>query len=123
MLLTPFLQLIVERRASDLFVSGGAVPQIRLEGRTRAVGKRELTPEEVERVAQELMGPAERRRFEQDWEVDFACRIEGLGRFRVNVFRQRGEVALVLRLSCVDRTRSTCGRRSAASPCCATRAA
>ncbi|HYW02640.1 MAG TPA: PilT/PilU family type 4a pilus ATPase [Gammaproteobacteria bacterium] len=97
MLLTPFLQLIVERKASDLFVSGGAVPQIRLEGRTRPVGKRQLTPEEVERVAHELMGPAERRRFEQDWEVDFACRIEGLGRFRVNVFRQRGEVALALR--------------------------
>ncbi len=97
MLLTPFLQLIVERKASDLFVSGGAIPQVRIEGRTRPVGKRALTSEEVEKIAYELMGPAERKRFEQEWEVDFACRVEGLGRFRVNAFRQRGETALALR--------------------------
>lgn len=97
MILKPYMQFMAEKDASDLYVSGGAVPQARVAGKVVQVGRDALAPAKVAEAAGELMGDRERGIFKQEWDVDFSVRIEKLGRFRVNVFRQRGQVALVLR--------------------------
>lgn len=97
--ITPYLKLMVEKNASDLFFTVGAPVKIKLEGKMVSVGKSQLTGELVKRAAYGIMSEKQIADFERTWECDFAIALaEGEGRFRVNVFRQRGELALVLRL-------------------------
>jgi len=96
-ILRPYLQLVVDKGASDLFLTGGTYPQVRLEGKPRPVGKTALSAEQVAEAVYEIMDEREREVFEQQWELDFSRSIEDMGRFRINVFRQRGEVAAVFR--------------------------
>jgi len=97
--ITPYLKLMVEKKASDLFFTVGAPVKIKLEGKTTSVGKTELTSDIVEAVARGIMNSRQQDIFDAELEVDFAISLaDKSARFRVNVFRQRGEVALVLRL-------------------------
>ena len=97
MILKPYLQLMVEKQASDLYVSANALPQLRVEGKVLAVGRKPIDPQHVERGVAEMMSERERSAFERRWELDFSYALEGVGRFRVNAFRQRGSVAMVIR--------------------------
>ncbi|HTJ84010.1 MAG TPA: type IV pilus twitching motility protein PilT [Polyangiaceae bacterium] len=83
-----FLRLVVDQRASDLHLHAGSVPRIRLDGDLLPLPFRALTSEQSKRFLYEIMTPAQRETFERDFEVDFSYGIEGVGRFRANVFMQ-----------------------------------
>ena len=95
----PYLKLMVEKSASDLFFTADSPVKIKLEGRAVSVGKTELTPELSEAAAFGIMNDRQRAEYEETNECDFAIALpDASARFRVNVFRQRGCVAMVLRL-------------------------
>ncbi|MEM7255153.1 MAG: ATPase, T2SS/T4P/T4SS family, partial [Pseudomonadota bacterium] len=97
--ITPYLNLMVDKSASDLFFTVGAPVKIKLEGAVTSVGKTELTRDVVVAAATGIMNDGQIKKFQEELEIDFAIGLPGgEGRFRVNVFRQRGEVAMVLRL-------------------------
>jgi twitching motility protein PilU len=101
----PLFKLMVERGASDLFFSSNAPIKIKIEGQILPVNKQVLTPETVRQTAFALMTPEQREYFVQEYELDFAISEPGLGRFRVNVFMQRGFPAMVLRYITADMPR------------------
>ena len=93
----PLFKLMVEKNASDLFFTPFAPAKIKIDGKIMPVNKLEMTPKMVKQAAIELMDDDLVEAFTRDLEVDFAISEPGLGRFRVNVFHQRGNVAMVLR--------------------------
>ncbi len=93
----PLFQLMVDKKASDLFFTTYAPIMIKIDGKIMPVNQVELTPKMVRQAALELMDEGQLEAFTRDLEVDFAVSEPGLGRFRVNVFHQRGNVAMVLR--------------------------
>jgi twitching motility protein PilU len=93
----PLFNLMVEKRASDLFMSPYAPVKVKIDGRIVAVNKLELTPKMIRQAAIELMTEQQLEEFARELEVDFAVSKPGLGRFRVNIFHQRGNVAMVMR--------------------------
>ena len=95
--ITPALKLMVDKHGSDLFFSTGAAIHIEIEGRTMPVNSQVMQPGMIREIAYALMSEAQIREFEQTLEMNFALSRTGLGRFRVNVFRQRGEVGMVIR--------------------------
>lgn len=93
----PLFKLMVEKNASDLFFAPYAPAKIKIEGKIMPVNKLEMTPKMVRQAALELMDEDQLESFNRELEIDFAISESGLGRFRVNVFHQRGNVAMVLR--------------------------
>ncbi|MWV46647.1 PilT/PilU family type 4a pilus ATPase [Paenibacillus sp. HJL G12] len=87
-----------ELGASDLHASPGSPPLLRMDGALTVMQEQKLSPDDIEVMARELMGPGERQRFEEAGEVDFSTQIEGACRFRLNVFRQQNGVAIAARL-------------------------
>ncbi|MCK5431725.1 MAG: Flp pilus assembly complex ATPase component TadA, partial [Gammaproteobacteria bacterium] len=97
--ITPYLKLMVEKNASDLFITVDSPVKIKLEGQATPVGKTILTGDICKAAAYNVMNNIQIKHFEETMECDFAIALEdGSARFRVNVFRQRGEVGMVLRL-------------------------
>ena len=92
-----FLQVMVKHGASDLFFSAGAPPGINIEGKTGFLGDQKLTPADTRQLAYSIMNDKQSAEFEHEMEMNLALALEGVGRFRVNVFRQRGSVAMVIR--------------------------
>src|SRR5690349_8398066 len=101
----PLFKLMVEKKASDLFFTSNAPIKIKIEGQILPVNKQVLTPETVRQTAFALMSPEQREYFLNEWELDFAVSEPGLGRFRVNVFMQRGYPAMVMRYITADMPR------------------
>jgi twitching motility protein PilU len=101
----PLFKLMVEKRASDLFFTSYAPVKIKIEGNIYPVNKQMLTPEVVRQAAYGLMTQEQIEAFNEELEVDFAVSEPGLGRFRVNVFHQRGNPAMVLRYITADMPR------------------
>lgn len=95
--ITPYLRLMVERYASDTFFSVGANVGIKIEGVVAPVNGEKMAPGQVKDLAYSIMSRNQIQSFEQDLELDFSFQLDGLGRFRVNVFRERNEVAMVIR--------------------------
>ncbi len=93
----PLFKLMAEKRASDLFITTHAPVKIKIDGRIRPVNKQDLSPEQVRSAAKDIMNDEQWALFAQLKELDFAISEPGLGRFRVNAFHQRGNIALVLR--------------------------
>jgi twitching motility protein PilU len=93
----PLFKLMVEKKASDLFFAPYAPAKIKIDGKIMPVNKLEMTPKMVKQAAMELMNEDQLEEFARELEIDFAISEPGLGRFRVNVFHQRGNVAMVLR--------------------------
>ena len=93
----PLFKLMVEKKASDLFFAPYTPAKIKIEGKIMPVNKLEMTPKMVKQAALELMDEDQREYFNRELEIDFAISEQGLGRFRVCVFHQRGNVAMVLR--------------------------
>jgi len=97
--ITPYLKLLAEKKGSDLFFTSLSPVKIKLEGTVTSVGKTPLTPEMSQAVAYAVMNERQRAEFERTNECDFAIALpDASARFRVNVFRQRGHVGMVLRL-------------------------
>jgi twitching motility protein PilU len=93
----PLFKLMVDKKASDLFFTTYAPVMIKIDGKIMPVNQLELTPKMVRQAALELMDESQLEAFTRDLEIDFAVSEPGLGRFRVNIFHQRGNVAMVLR--------------------------
>ncbi len=96
------LQLLayaVEAGASDLHITNGIPPTLRLHGELRKVpGYETMTPQRIDAVVEAVTSASQRTQFAETGELDFSYGVEGIGRFRCNLFRQRGCAALVLRL-------------------------
>ena len=95
--ITPVLKFMVEKSASDLFFSTGAPININVEGEALPINSQIMKPGMVQEIAYSLMSPQQIRQFEETMEMNFALGMHEVGRFRVNVFRQRGEVSMVIR--------------------------
>lgn len=94
----PYLELLHQHAGSDMFFSVGSPPHIKLEGHARPLGERALQPGEVRLLANQLMTPVQREEFERELEMNLAISLPGSGRFRANLYLQRGEVSMVVRL-------------------------
>ena len=92
-----FLRVLVEREGSDLHLTTGAPPIMRVHGNMQQLKFRELTPKDMETLVYEIMDEEWRMRFLDTMDFDFAYEVEGLARFRVNVFWQRKGLGCVLR--------------------------
>jgi twitching motility protein PilT len=92
-----FLRYVVDKKASDLHVKAGGPPAIRSHGKLVKTDFPAMTAQDCERAAMELMNDDQAQAFKEKGETDFAYSEEGLGRFRVNVFRQRGSIAMACR--------------------------
>lgn len=93
------LAKVVQAGASDLHLTVGIPPTMRLHGELAPVdGYPVVVPDVVESIIEKITTPAQRERFREAGEVDFSYGVSGVGRFRVNIFRQRGAPALVLRV-------------------------
>lgn len=88
---------MVEKKASDLFFTCFAPVKIKIDGKIMPVNKLELTPKMVKQAAIELMDENQLEEFSRELEIDFAISKPKLGRFRVNIFHQRGNIGMVLR--------------------------
>ena len=97
MFLTPLFKLMAEKQASDLFISAGAPVSIKILGIIMPVNQQIIDPETSRKIAYEVMSDKQIKEFEETMEMNFAQVIPDIGRFRVNVFRQRGNVAMVIR--------------------------
>jgi twitching motility protein PilU len=93
---------MVQRNASDLYFSTGARPHIKISGQTIPIGEAGMEPGEVNQLAFSIMSDDQVREFESTLECNLAISFASLGRFRVNVFRQRGETAMVIRFIKAD---------------------
>src|ERR1700683_1144701 len=93
----PLFKLMGEKKASDLFFTCNAPVKIKIQGKIFPVNKQILSPETVRQAALGLMTQEQIEHFTEELEIDFALSEPGLGRFRVNVFYQRGYPAMVLR--------------------------
>ena len=91
------LRLMLARKASDLFLTSGFPPALKVDGRVTPLGNGPLAGDQTEVLAAALMNERQAEEFRRTHECNFAVAPEGIGRFRVNAFVQQGQVALVLR--------------------------
>ena len=93
------LKLAVDKGASDLHLKVGTFPMCRVHGRlTRVTNDKKLDHEDLVEMAASIMSATQRQRFKDAQEIDLAYSVPGLGRFRCNVFQQRGTIGMVLRV-------------------------
>ncbi|MEZ5541513.1 MAG: PilT/PilU family type 4a pilus ATPase [Pseudomonadota bacterium] len=95
--LLPLLKLMKEKQASDLFLTAGLPPTVKLNGKTVPIGSEALTPETAMRMVTNMMTPAQRDEFEATHECNFAISEPDVGRFRASAFIQRNHAGAVLR--------------------------
>ncbi len=91
------LERMVKEESSDLHLKAGSPPVLRIDGRLRVIKEEPLSPEELRKTAQQIMTKDQQEEFIRTKELDFAIGVSGLARFRVNVYMQRGSVAIAMR--------------------------
>ncbi len=94
---TSFLKLMVHKKASDLFITAGVAPSMKVHGRISPITQNALTPQQARDMVLNVMTPSQREEFEKTHECQFAIAVTGVGRFRVSCFYQRNCVGMVLR--------------------------
>jgi twitching motility protein PilU len=97
MIITPLLQLAADKHASDLFFSADAPINIKIDGIAMPINAQILDAVTIKRIAYEMMTEQQITEFELHMEMNFSFRVPSIGNFRINVFRQRGDVAIVVR--------------------------
>jgi len=97
MIIEDLLKELVEAGGSDLHISNALPPVIRVDGELIRMKYDPLTPQDVEALLFPMMSNDQRRRLEQDWELDFSYGVEGIGRFRVNFYKDKGSYAAAFR--------------------------
>lgn len=95
--ITPVLKFMLDKGGSDLFFSTGASIHLEIEGNTLPINNQIMAPGMIKEIAYSLMSPDQIKEFESTLECNFALSTKDIGRFRVNVFKQRGEVSMVIR--------------------------
>ena len=95
--LQQILKVMVEKGSSDLHVTTGSPPQLRIDGRLVPIKMPPLTGADTKQLCYPILSEAQKQRFEQTRELDLSFDIRGLSRFRVNMFVQRGQLAAVFR--------------------------
>ena len=99
MALNDILKVAVKGGASDIHLKSGLPPMFRVDGALVPLKNGErMMPDEIQQMALDIMNPTQKDRFEEHREADLAYGVAGLGRFRVNVFQQRGSIGIVLRV-------------------------
>ena len=94
---TSLLKLMAAQRASDLFITAGMPPSLKVDGKLSPVNDMPLTPQQSRDLVISVMTPPQREEFEKTHECNFAIGLAGVGRFRVSAFYQRNQVGMVLR--------------------------
>lgn len=95
--LKDYLLLLAQKDGSDIYLSTGAPPCAKFQGVLRALAKEPLLPGQVKEIAYSVMDAAQIAEFERTLEMNLAIGESGIGRFRVNIFKQRGEISMVIR--------------------------
>ena len=91
------LKLMVEKGSSDLFITAGKPPMLKVNGKLYSAGSTALSPEQAKELVYGVMNPEQQQAFDTEHECNFAINTRGLGRFRVSAFYQRNLVGMVLR--------------------------
>lgn len=91
--LLPLLKMMVDVEASDLHITAGAAPHLRIDGKLKPVKMGPLMPGDVKNLCYSVLKDFQRTAFERDQEIDLSFGVQGLARFRANIFTQRGNVA------------------------------
>ncbi len=91
------LKVTIEKGASDLHITAGIPPQLRVNGSLVPLDLPPLKPAETKQLVYSVLTDAQKHKFEENWELDLSFGVEGLSRFRANVFLQRGAVAAAFR--------------------------
>ncbi len=97
MILDKLFQLMSEKQASDIFISAGTPIHIKIQGSTMPVNQQIMLPDMIDKIADELMSPEQKKVFEANWEMNLSFGVPQVGNFRVNFFRQRGSTSIVIR--------------------------
>jgi twitching motility protein PilU len=92
------LRTMVQKDGSDLFITAGAVPSMKVDGVMRPLSNQTLSPQHTQVLVSSIMNDKQRGEFEETQECNFAISLPGVSRFRVNAFTQRGSVGVVLRV-------------------------
>jgi twitching motility protein PilT len=95
--LRELLEQMVQMGASDLHLTVGSPPVVRVDGKLARMNHDMLTGEHIKKIAYSMLNEKQKMKFEQNWELDFSFGIESMSRFRANMFMQRGNVAVALR--------------------------
>ena len=91
------LKLMVHKNGSDLFITAGVAPSLKVNGKIAPVTQATLTPIQAKEIVMGIMTPAQQEEFERENECNFAISASGIGRFRVSAFMQRNNAGMVLR--------------------------
>ena len=97
MLIEELLELTVQSKASDLHISANLPPVIRVDGKLIRTDRPPLSADDVETLLFPMLSNEQRRKLEQDWELDFSYGVQGLSRFRVNIYKDKGNFAAAFR--------------------------
>ncbi|MDQ1362348.1 MAG: twitching motility protein PilU, partial [Pseudomonadota bacterium] len=92
------LRMLVQKNGSDLFVTVGAAPSMKIDGRMTPLSNQALSPQHTQTLVRSIMNDKQLGEFEARQEVNFAISLPGVSRFRVNAFTQRGSMGMVLRV-------------------------
>ena len=92
-----YLKILASKDGSDLYLSTGAPPCAKFQGSLKPLSEKAYNAGELEEIAIAIMDPEQRRAFEEDLEMNLAISIPSVGRFRINIFKQRNEVSIVAR--------------------------
>ncbi|MEO8227118.1 MAG: type IV pili twitching motility protein PilT, partial [Gemmatimonadota bacterium] len=88
---------MVQRSGSDLLLKVGRAPTVRVNGELAALDMQPLKPEDLKTLAEQIMTPRQVKEFAEKKEADFAIGVPGVGRFRTNIYQQRGTLAFAFR--------------------------
>ncbi|WP_317932896.1 PilT/PilU family type 4a pilus ATPase [Halioxenophilus sp. WMMB6] len=92
-----YLKILAFKDGSDLYLSTGAPPCAKFQGQLKPLEKNPLQPGEIAEIAQSLMDEKQRKEFAEELEMNLAISMSGIGRFRINIFKQRNEISIVAR--------------------------
>ena len=97
MILDKLFQLMAEKQASDIFISAGIPIHIKIQGNTMPVNQQIMDSAMIEKIAFELMSPDQLKTFEATMEMNLSFGVPSIGNFRINIFRQRASISIVVR--------------------------
>ena len=95
--ITPLLKVMSKKKASDLFITTGIAPSLKINGKIKALSDVSLTAEEARQTVYDVMTEEQREEFDRNHECNFAISADGIGRFRVSAFIQRNHAGMILR--------------------------
>jgi len=102
MFIEKLLNIMAEKKASDIFISSGSPISIKIQGTIMPVNPAPMDPEQTKKIVYEMLTPQQIALFEKDLELNFSKPMPGLGNFRVNCFWQKGSIGCVIRFVTAD---------------------